>query len=325
MANTAKITREIRNEFAKHVLGINPFGTTWFVDQSSAGSDDLTGRRDDDAFKTIAKAISAGSAGDNIILSPGDHSVDVSAAALIPKARMQFVGAVPSYGGMPSTIISVDADDGDDMITIDVDGVLFRDIMFQHFLNAATAIRLFNIAATAAVKGLAFIDCWFDMNSADVAGGTALNLDDATNLTTGMVLRNCRFTGGDATTNADNQYIDIGVRGLVGCLLENCVFGCESTDDDYVAIRFADPSTTGRGYGLVINECFFIGPTDGAVSMTFIVATAGSSGEFPFLITNCRTSYSTALWASQNVFDQALVQNYTGDLTAGGTLLIPGT
>lgn len=324
MANTRKIRQQIKDEFAAHIRASNPFGTTYFVDATN-GDNNNTGRRSNNAFSTVAKFISAGSDGDSVILSPEDHSVDVSAAALAPKANMQFFSAIPSYGGLPSTTISVDADDGDDMILINVDGVQFNGIRFQHFLNAGTAIRLFDIAPTTAVNGLAFNDCWFDMNSADVAGGTALNVDDATNLTTGMVLRNCRFTGGDATSNADNQYLDIGVRGLVGCLLNNCVFGCESTDDDYVAIRFADPSTTGRGYGLVINECFFIGPVDGAVTMTFIVATAGSSGEFPFLITNCRTSYSTALWATQNVFDQALVQNYTGDLTVGGTLLIPGT
>ena len=324
MANTAKIKLEIRREFAKHIFGTNPFGTTWFVDATN-GNDDNTGRREDDAFATIAKFISSGADGDKVVLSPEDHSVDVSVAALIPKARMQFLGSIPAHGGMPSTIISVDADDGDDMITIDVDGVYFKDIMFQHFLNAGTAVRLFDIAQTTAVNGLVFIDCWFDMNSADVSGGTALNVDDATNLTTGMVLKNCRFTGGDATTNANNQYIDIGVRGLVQCLLERCVFGCEGTDDDYVAIRFADPSTTGRGYGLVINECFFIGPTDGAVTMTFIVVTGGDSGEFPFLITNCRASYSTALWATQDKLDEALIENYRGDLTAGGTKLIPGT
>ena len=309
------------------IAGTNPFGNTWYVVASGGGGGfgHAPGPTSGNAYATIALAIAAASAGDTIILGPGDHSVDVSTAALIPKADMHFIGAVPSYGGMPSTIISVDADDGNDMITIDVDGVVFENIMFQHFLNAGTAIRLINVAQTNPVQGLAFINCWFDMNSADVAGGTALNVDDASNVTEGLVLKNCRFTGGDATSNADNQYIDIGVRGLTAGLIEGCTFGCEGTDDDYVAIRFADPSTTGRGYALVINECFFIGPVDGAVTMTFIVLTGGSSGQFPFIITNCRSSYSTALWVTQDLLDQALVQNYTGDLTAGGTLLIPGT
>lgn len=324
MANTAKVVLEIRRSFSKHIFGTNPFGTTWFVDATN-GSDDVTGRRDDDAFKTIAKFISSAAAGDTVVLSPENHSVDVSVAALIPKARMQFIGAIPSYGGMPSTIISVDADDGNDMITIDVDGVYFKDIMFQHFLNAGTAIRLFNIAATTAVNGLAFVDCWFDMNSADVAGGTALNIDDATNLTTGLVLKNCHFVNGDATTNADNQYMDIGVRGITHSLIEDCVFLCESTDDDYVAMRFADPSTTGRGYGTVIRRNHFIGPSDGAVTLVPIVATGGSSGEFAMQWSDNRFSYCTVNPLAVDLWDQSLVLNHVGDLTAGGTLVDAGT
>ena len=323
MANTAKIKLEIRREFAKHIFGTNPFGTTWFVDATN-GSDDNTGRREDDAFATIAKFISSAAAGDKVVLSPEDHSVDVSVAALIPKARMQFIGAIPAYGGMPSTIISVDADDGDDMITIDVDGVYFKDIMFQHFLNAGTAVRLFDIAQTTAVNGLVFIDCWFDMNSADVTGGTALNLDDATNIVTGLVLRNCHFVGGDATS-AVNLYIDIGVAGLKQSLIEHCVFCCEGTDDDYAAISFADPAGTGKNYGTVIRYNSFIGPVDGAVTLVPILTPAGSTSEYPMQWHSNFFSYCTVNPIPVDQMDQALVRNYVGDLGVGGTIVDSGT
>ena len=323
MANTAKIRKEIAIGFARGFPGRNLFGTPYFVDATN-GNDSKTGREFDDAVKTIAKAISLGKAGDTIILSPEDHSVDVSVAALVPKANMQFFGAIPSYGGMPSSIISVDADDGNDLVTINVDGVQFKDIMFQHFLNASTAIRLFDIGQTAAVNGLAFIDCRFDMNSADVTGGTALNIDDATNKVTGMVIRNCAFVGGDATT-ATNLYIDIGVAGVQECLIEHSIFCCESTDDNYAAISFADPGGTGKNYGTVIRYNSFIGPIDGAVTLVPILTPAGDSGEYPMQWHSNFFSYCLLACIPIDQMDQALVRNYIGDLTAGGTIVDAGT
>jgi hypothetical protein len=302
---------------------VNPFGKAYFV-ATSGGSDSAQGDDPTRPLATIAQAITNGAAGDTIVCGPGDHSVDVSAAALIPLADMQFVGAIPSNGGEPSTIISVDADDGNDMITIDVDGVGFKDIMFQHFASAGTAIRLIDVSATTAINGLSFKDCWFDMNDADVAGGTALNCDHATNIVNGLVLNNCRFTRGSATSTV-NLYVDIGVGGLANSLIEHCVFGCESTDDDYAAISFADPAGSGKSYGTVIRYNSFIGPTDGAVTLVPILTPAGSSGEYPMQWHSNYFSYCTVNPIAVDQMDEALVNNYVGDLGAGGTLVDAGT
>ena len=302
---------------------VESFGKKWFV-RVSSGSDSFPGTSAGHGKATIASAITAAAAGDVIMLGPGDHSVDVSSAALIPLADMTFVGSRPSYGGMPSTIISVDADDGNDMITIDVDGVTWKDIMFQHFLNAGTAIRLIDISATTAINGLAFVDCWFDMNSADVTGGTAINADHATTIVTGMVLRNCHFVGGDATT-AVNLYIDIGVGGLAKSLIEHCVFLCESTDDDYAAISFADPAGTGKNYGTVIRYNSFIGPVDGAITLVPILTPAGSTGEYPMQWHSNFFSYCTVNPIPVDQMDEALVRNWVGDLGVGGVIVDAGT
>ncbi len=305
--------------------GINPFGSVYYV-AASGGSDSATGGGLDpnEPMATIAATITAGAAGDTIVLGPGDHSVNVSSAALIPKADMRFVGAIAPHGGLPSTIISVDADDGNDMITVDVDGVVFENIMFQHFVNAGTAIRLVDVSATTAVSGLTFVDCWFDMNSADVSGGTALNIDHASNVVTGLVLKNCHFVGGDATSNV-NLYIDIGVGGIKQSLIEHCVFCCESTDDDYAAISFADASGAAISYGTVIRYNSFIGPTDGAVTLVPILTPAGSSGEYPMQWHSNFFSYCTVNPLPVDQLDQGMVNNYVGDLTAGGTLVDSGS
>ena len=109
--------------------GINPFGTTYFV-KASGGSDNNSGLEADQAFATIQQAIDTYAAGDTVILSPGTHEVDVSTAALVPLADTQFRAAIPPMGGKPSTIITHDADDADNLVEIEVDGVGFYGIEF---------------------------------------------------------------------------------------------------------------------------------------------------------------------------------------------------
>ena len=126
--------------------GINPLGSVYYV-AASGGSDSATGNGLDpnEPLATIAAAISNGSVGDTIVLGPGTHSVDVSAAALAPKADQRFVAAIAPHGGKPSTIITHDADDGANLVAIDVDGVVFEGIEFLMVAGGSTALVLIDI------------------------------------------------------------------------------------------------------------------------------------------------------------------------------------
>lgn len=325
MANTTAIRREIKREFATHVLGKNPFGTTWFVDNSSAGSDAQTGRRADDAFLTIAAAIAAGSAGDTVILSPGSHEVDVSTAALIPLADMQFKGAIPSYGGRPSTRITADADDGVRLLALDVDGTTWENIEFFLVAGGTTALILVAISQTTAVLGAAFINCWFNLNSVDASGVFAFALNDATNATTGLVIKNCRFLGGDATT-ATTNYIDVGVGGIPDALIEENIFALESDDGDAVGINFNDPGAGDKSYAMTIRNNDFIGAKDGAADSVGIkFAAAMTELEIVGLIRTNYFAYCAATPVTIDKINKGVVWNYVGDNATGGTLVDPGT
>lgn len=302
---------------------VNPFGNVYFV-VTSGGSDGNTGLDTQRPFATIAKAISDGSAGDTIVLGPGTHSVDVSTAALVPLADMQFVAAIPPWGGKPTTIITHDADDGANLVTVDVDGVGFYGIEFLHVAGASTAVTTMSVSQTAAVTGITFQDCWFNQNSVDIASIHSIAADDATNATTGMVVRNCRFLGGDATTNAA-IYIDIGVAGVPSALIENNIFQLESTDDDAIGINFADPVGANKNYGITIRNNDFIGATDGAPTAIGIVF-ASTMTELE-IIGIIRTNYFSTCGAeaiTKNEADICVVWNYVGDDATGGTLVISG-
>ena len=302
----------------------NPFGNKHYV-KASGGSDGNSGKSPDQAFATIQKAIDVGATGDSVILSPGTHSVDVSTAALIPLADMQFYGAVPSLGGKPSTIITHDADDGANLIAVDVDGVGFHDIEFLLVAGGTTALTLFDVAQTTAVNGLVFNNCWFNLNSVDASGVGALTIDDPTNATTSLVIKNCRFTGGDATTNAA-IYIAVGVGGIPKLLCEDNVFELESIDGDCLGFNFLDPGAANKSYGITIRNNDFIGPIDGGddgVGIKF--AAAMTEDEIVGII---RTNYFANCSATPITIDSAnasVVLNYVGDDATGGTLVDPGT
>lgn len=310
--------------------GANPFSATWYVAASAmpegyGPSDYNDGKSPLTPFATIAQAVSASRAGDTIVLGPGEYTVDVSSAAVAPKANTMFLSAVPSIGGKPSVVITHDADDGADLFTVDTNGVNFHGIEFKVVAGGTTAIRLFNIAQTTAVTGLAFKDCWFNLNSVDAAGITALNIDDATNATTGMVLKNCRFTGADATT-AQSIYVDVGVGGIPKALVEDCIFELESADGDAKAFLFADPGAAGGSYGVTIRNNDFIGPLDGGGDAVPIAFTAAmTEDEIVGIIRTNYFSNCSATPITQDEVNGSIVLNYVGDDATGGTLVDPGT
>jgi len=306
--------------------GLNPFGNTWFVAVSGGTDGSNHGGDRDNPFATITHAISRGSAGDTIVLGPGTHSVDCSVSPLVPLADMQFVAAIPPMGGMPSTIITADADDTANLVTIDVDGTGWHGIKFLLVAGATTAVDLFDVAQTTAVNGLVFRDCWFDLNSVDHATAImrAIALDDGTNATTGLVIKNCRFLGGDATTT-EAEYIVTGVGGFPDALIEDNVFCLESSDGDAVGIHIADPGATGKNYAFVIRNNDFIGAIDGAADSVAVKMDGFTELEVLGIIRTNYFAYCAAASVTFDMMPEGIINNYYGDNDTGGTLVDPGT
>jgi len=305
------------------VRGVNPFGDVWFVDPS-VGSDTNFGKTPAQCKSSIASTISSAVAGDTILLAPGTHSVDVSTAALVPLADMTIRGAIPSHGGMPSTVITHDADDGADLCLIDVDGVVFEDIKFLLIAGGSTALRTMAVAQTTAVNGLAFRNCWFDLNSVDASGVIALAVNDATNDTIGMVVQGCRFTGATATTNT-SILVDVGVGGITKSLFEDNTFELQTIDADSIAFNFADPGGTGS-YGMIIRNNDFIGPIDGGGdAVPFVFNSNMTEDEIVGII---RTNYFSNVTVAPITIDKVnnnMVRNYAGADSSGGLIVNPGS
>ncbi|MCR4338510.1 MAG: hypothetical protein NUW01_01340 [Gemmatimonadaceae bacterium] len=322
-ANNVSMAEVLHGAYSRNIAGINPLGIVVFV-AASGGSDSNAGTSPTLPKATIAAAITAAGAGGTVVLGPGTHAVDVSVAALTPLANQQFVSAIPSFGGAPRAVIANDADDGVNIVLVDVDGTVWRDIEFRNVTAATTCITQVGVAQTSAVRGIHFENCWFNQNSLDGAM-VSLAINDATNATTGAVFKNCRFVGATGTT-ASVKYIQVGIGGAPSLLVERCVFECKSADNDARAIDFLDPGTSGLSYGITIRDNDIIGPADNgldAVPLQF--AAAMTEGEIIGII---RTNYFSNCATPPipiDLVNNSVVSNYGNDNATGGTLVDPGT
>lgn len=301
----------------------NPFGTTIYV-AASGGSNNNSGLFPSAPKATIAAAITAAGAGGNIVLGTGTHSVDVSASALIPLANQTFMSAIPAFGGAPRSVIANDLDDGVNLVLVDVDGTVWKDIEFRNITAATACITHLKIADTSAVRGIHFLNCWFNQNGLDGAM-ISVHMADATNATTGAVFKNCRFVGATGTTSVV-KYIQVGVGGTPSLLVEDCIFECQSADNDARMMDFLDPTTSGKSYGMTIRNNCIIGPSDNgldAVPLQF--AAAMTEGEIIGIITGNRFSNCATPPIPIDLVNNSVVFNHGGDNATGGTLVDPGT
>jgi hypothetical protein len=304
-------------------IGYNPLSPVVYV-ASSGGSDTNAGTSAGLPKATIASAITAAGAGGTIVLGPGIHSVDVSASALIPLANQQFVGAVPSNGGAPAAIIANDLDDGVNLVLVDVDGTVWRDIEFRNITAATACITHLKIADTTAVRGISFKDCWFNQGALDGAM-ISVHMADATNATTGASFRDCRFVGATGTTSVV-KYIQVGVGGAPALLVERCIFQCQSNDGDAKALDFLDPTTSVKSYGITIRDNCFIGSSDNGLDGTPLqFAAAMTEGEIIGIITGNRFANVATPPIPIDLVNNSVVFNHGGDNATGGTLVDPGT
>lgn len=300
---------------------VAPHGNVVYVDGTN-GSATGSGRTPDSAVTTLALGLAASAANDIISIAPGTYEVDIGTNPIIPLANQTWMAGTPSYGGFPNVKVIADADDtAVSLFAIDVSGVVFKDLWFQMKAAAATHVTLIDAAQTSAVNGLAFIDCWFDLNDQDDAGLMACQFNDATNAITGLVMRGCRFIGNDATTTAAVPYIDVGVGGIPYALIENCIFCIEGIDGDNIGINFADPGAANKCYGMTIRNNDFIGAQDaGADTVAIVFAAAMTDNE---ILGSIRNNYFPGCAAPSITTDEtskSVINNYVND-AAGGALV----
>lgn len=285
---------------------ISPFANTYFV--STTGADGNSGLSPSEPLLTIAQAITLTTSGqgDHVVIGPGTYTIT---AALVPKARTVFRAAVINPRAPTATIASALTGD---MITVDVDGVVFQGIQFK--ATGAGIANLVDVADTAAVDGLTFDSCVFHGNDQTTVVG--IQADDGTFATNGLVVKNCLFR--DLT----GTHIDVGVLGIPYADIQYNQFAIDINSG--TAIALADTSAFATGKAFIIANNIFTGfdATADEVGIT-IAGTENTTGAG--IITNNRFAYLAAAAITINKISLSTVLNYVGDAGTGGTLVSPGS
>lgn len=323
---TANITRRGRESWIVSDFNFlkNVFAKTVHLDVTNGNASNKgTGPRD--AVLTIKQALALSAVWDELLFAPGTYPVDVGDASVKPLAFQTWRAAVPSYGGAPSVIIVADADDNvATPVVVDVDGVTFDGIELKLVAGGTTALYLLDAAQTTAVRGLHFINCWFNLNGVD-ALVIGLRFNDATNAITGLTIKNCRGFGATATA-AVPAIIQVGVGGIPDALIEHNIFAVQAADGGALAFDFLDPGAAAKSYANVIRYNDFIGPSDGGGDASPIKFAAAMTEDE--IVGMMRTNYFSNCVAQPVTIDKynnSIIENYVGDNATGGTLVDPGT
>ena len=282
----------------------SPFGKIWYVDTTN-GADGNSGLAPDEAYATIAQAISSAVAtrGDTVVMYPGTYTIT---SALVPKAFMTFRAAIINPQA-PSVSIRGNIAN---LATIDVNGVRFIGIEFRS--TGTTVQDLVKLADTTAITGgITFEDCIF--HGADlgaVNGACGIWAADGTNAVTGLVVRRCIFR------DLGKTQLEIGVQGAPYAKIEDNSFIIDTPAG--IGIFLGDTAAFGTGKGGVIRNNEFIGPSATTTSNVGIVINGTEDTTAAVMI---RTNYFAYCADAAITIDKlsSVVENYGGE--SGGLQL----
>jgi hypothetical protein len=286
---------------------VSPFAKVLYVDGTN-GSDTNNGQSPSRACATIAQAISLSTsgAGDHIVVAPGTYTVT---SAVVPKAG-NVIRAAIVVPRKPTVVISGNIAD---VVQVDVDNVIFQGIEFK--AAGSTADNLVDVADAADVNGLIFDSCVF--NGADQTSVVGLQLDDATFIPTGLIVRNCLFR--DLT----GTMIDVGVLGMPYAQIINNQFAHDVNSGKGIALADTTAFATGKGYVIAYNLFTAFDATGDEVGIS-IAGTENTTGA-GIIAYNLFAYGAAATSITQDKLSLSEVNNYTGDAATGGTLVDPGT
>ncbi len=292
---------------------INPLNKVVYV-AASGGNDNATGEDPTAPLATLLQGVTNALAGGTIVLGPGTHSVDVS-ATLDMLANQTVIGAQPSYGGKPSSIITGVGDDAVMVILVDVSGVVFKNLTFLQLAGAGTLLQAVAIGETTAVNSCTFSECTFDLNQ--VAAATiGIASVDATNATKNLTIDRCSFIEAD-TTSGGSYYIKIGAKGAPHCRVTKCIFHLAAADASTRGIHMVDPAGSVTSYGVYFADNDFVGPFDAAADGIGIEL--DSSGEELETVGIITRNYIAGSAANPITKDQGGVSTQMGNFRADGS------
>lgn len=257
-------------------LKMNSQTDVWYVDQNVIRGVSGDGTTWDEAFTKVEEAVAAAGNYDVILIADGEYLPTATLA--ITQTGLKMIGSNTSgYNWGPCRIKS--STSGDDIMTINANGVEIAGISFQCHTNTKDGIR---IATTTHTYRTHIHDCYFANNT---SGGTEGEIG---------------IEAGVVSFDAPNLHIErcgfyyMSTAGISVYATRTTITDCLFWVNDGIGIKF-DSSGGSRGGNLASNNMIIglAGNTGTGISINSTEPTPGTLLICNNIVTNCSVDITT--------------------------------
>ena len=296
--------------------------------RSYSSSDNNDGLSPERALATLTQAITnaTASVGDVIVMLPGAHSY--SSTVTISKSGLTITG-IPmgfTYTGQRSsagprkhrTSITNTATAGI-IFTVNA-GVTDTEISFLHMLPVTAGgvgVYATSAASGAGANTVYIHDCTLAMVGTAATSTYGIQLGTpATGSVNDMVVRNCYFQSGDASTTGANGAAVVCVGTAYNLAIENCTFAALGTG---AWARAFENIAAAASSGITIRDCDFINSSNATSVITTAVYTSGTQIDAGINLYRCYIAAGTDVATAAAIVDVGLAETYLAS-SGGGAL-----
>ena len=296
--------------------------------RSYSSSDNNDGLSPERALATLTQAITNATAnvGDVIVMLPGAHSY--TATTTISKSGLTITG-IPmgqysvsthgSAGPKKHRTSIVNTATAGIILTINA-GVNDTEISYLHFLPVAAggvAVYAASAGSGAGANTVYIHDCTLAMVATAATSTYGVQLGTAaTGSVNDMLIRNCYFQSGDASTTGANGAAVVCVGTAYNLTIEHSTFAALGTG---AWARAFENIGAAASAGITIRDCDFINSSNATSIITTAVYTSGTQIDAGINLYRCYIAAGTDVATAAAIVDVGLAETYLAS-SGGGAL-----
>lgn len=310
------------------VFWVSPSAGYTIDGRAMSASDNNDGLSPDRALLTLGQAItnSTANVGDVIVMLPGAHSY--SSTVTVSKSGLTITGLPYGFttnfnrgsaGPKKHRTSIVNTATAGIIFTISA-GVNDTEISFLHFLPVAAGGVCVYAASGSSGAGANTVyihDCTVAMVATAATSTYGIQLGTAaTGSVNDMLIRNCYFQSGDASTTGANGAAVVCVGTAYNLTIENCTFAALGTG---AWARAVENIAAAASSGITIRDCDFINSSNGTSVITTAVYTSGTQIDGGINLYRCYIAAGTDVATAAAIVDVGLAETYLAS-SGGGAL-----
>lgn len=269
------------------MIGLPSVGNVWYVDPGKSVSGG--GKTQEDAFKTVAEALTAATAdNDDVIIIAGSSSTGrttETAAVTWSKRRTHLIGNSPARQMTPRNGVGVAATDTASAFIVSANNCVFQNLTFSAFVDTDVLVEVtgeYNTFNNVHFQGIA------DTNPAAATGARSLLLTGAGE----NEFNNCVIGLDTVTRTAANASLEL-TGSCPRNIFRHCLFPVYTTSADALWVK----ADTGNCYErfLIFEDCMFTNASLGSSTVMTVGMDVSTTGNGQIYFKNSRWYGATDL------------------------------